>query len=99
LVFLHEPLYHPISDHSMGKLEKQVKQQAKNLTFQLKEGGVKEVFAGDTHDFSQYNDPQTNLPMVSVGAITRDRNLQLPRFAIGYVFGDGSVRVEDVEIK
>lgn len=99
LVFTHEPLYHPSSDHFMGKTDPLFKQQAQTLIYQFASAGVKEVFAGDTHDFSQYSEPQTNLPMVTVGAVTRDRNLQLPRFAVGYVFADGSVRVEDVEIK
>ncbi len=99
LVFTHEPLYHPQSDHYMGKTDPKLKVQAKNLEYQFKEAGIKEIFAGDTHDFSQYSEPETNLAMVSVGAVTRDRNLQLPRYAIGYVYEDGSVRVEDIEIK
>ncbi len=98
-VFLHEPLFHPSSDHVMGKLDSQVKQQSKSLIFQLKEAGVKKVFAGDIHYFSEYSEPETNLAMVTVGAVTKDRNPQAPRFAIGYVFEDGSVKVEDVEIK
>jgi len=51
-VFLHEPLFHPSSDHVMGKVESSLKQQARDLMYQLKAAGVKKVFAGDIHFFS-----------------------------------------------
>lgn len=98
-VFLHEPLYHPSSDHVMGKVEKSLKTQAKNISFQLKTNGVKKVFAGDSHYFSEYEEPESKLPMVTVGAVTIDRNPQAPRYAIVSVFEDGSSGVEDIEIK
>lgn len=97
--FVHEPLYHPSSDHFMGRVEKEVKKQAEVLTFQLKMAGVKEVFSGDIHYFSQYEEPVTKLPMRTIGAITTERNPQTPRFAIVSVFADGNIKVEDVEIK
>ncbi|MBI2338358.1 metallophosphoesterase, partial [Candidatus Daviesbacteria bacterium] len=81
-VFVHEPLYHPSSDHIMGKLEKGLKQQARDLMFQLKSAGVKKVFAGDAHFFSEYSEAVTGLPMVTVGAVTIERNPQVPRFAV-----------------
>jgi len=99
LAFVHEPLYHPSSDHIMGRVEPSLKDQAKKLIKMLKEGGVKKVFAGDIHFFSQYNDPETKLDMVTVGAVTTQRNPQLPRFAKVQVFEDGSTEVEDMEIK
>ncbi len=99
LAFVHEPLYHPSSDHIMGRVEPSLKDQAKKLTKMLKEGGVKKVFAGDIHFFSQYDDPETGLAMVTVGAVTTQRNPQLPRFAKVQVFEDGSTEVEDIEIK
>lgn len=98
-VFLHEPLYHPSSDHVMGRVEGRLKTQAKSLIHQLKTAGVKKVFAGDTHYFSEYEEPETKLPMVTIGAVTTDRNPQAPRFAVGYIFEDGTLKVEDVEIK
>lgn len=99
LAFVHEPLYHPSSDHVMGWVEKSLKSQATNLIFQLKEAGVKKVFSGDIHYFSEYSEPQTTLAMVTVGAITIERNPQAPRFAVVSVFEDGSTEVEDVEIR
>lgn len=98
-VFIHEPLYHPSSEHVMGWVEKKLKLQAEQLLFQLKDTGLtKKVFAGDIHYFSQYSEPKTNLPMVTVGAVTIDRNPQSPRFAVVSVFEDGSTEVEDVII-
>ncbi|MBI2017767.1 metallophosphoesterase [Candidatus Daviesbacteria bacterium] len=98
-VFLHESLYHPSSDHVMGRVQAELKKQAQNLLFSLKSAGVKTVIAGDTHYFSYYEEPQTHLPMATIGAITSERNLQTPRFGIGEVLEDGNLRVVDVEIK
>lgn len=99
LVFMHEPLYHPSSDHVMGWVEKDLKSEVGQLLFQFKDADVKEVFAGDIHFFSQYSEPKTNLEMVTIGAVTSDRNPQAPRFAVVSVLEDGKIVVEDVEIK
>lgn len=99
-VFIHEPLFHPSSEHVMGWVEKKLKLQAEQLLFQLKDTGlVKKVFAGDIHYFSQYSEPKTGLSMITIGAITSERNPQAPRFGVVSVFDDGSTKVEDVEIK
>lgn len=98
-VFVHEPLYHPSSDHFMGRVEKELKNQARDLGRILSKSAVKKVFAGDTHFFSQYEEPETHLSMVTIGAVTTERNPQAPRFAVVTVFEDGSTEVEDVEIK
>ena len=99
LLFIAQPLYHPSSDHVMGKVDKDLKKQARSLIFQSKDFGVKMIFAGDTHYFSQYTEPESKLEMMTVGALTLDRNPQAPRFAVVYVFEDASIKVEDVEIK
>lgn len=99
LIFIHEPLFHPSSDHFMGRMEPKVKQQAKSLIYQLKAAGVKLVLSGDIHFFGEYSEPETNLSMVTLGAVTSERNPQAPRYGIVWVFDDGSVKVEDVEIK
>lgn len=98
-VFIHEPLYHPSSDHYMGKVDKDLKAQAESLIYQLKQAGVKKIFAGDIHYFSEYEEPVTKLPMATVGAIVTDRNPQAPRYAIVTVFDDGRSSVDDLEIK
>ncbi|MBI2330007.1 metallophosphoesterase [Candidatus Daviesbacteria bacterium] len=105
-VFLHEPLFHPSSDHVMGKVEKNLpagrqglKTQARNLEFVFKDAGVKKVFSGDTHYSSEYKEPVTGLDMVTIGAVTIERNPQAPRFAVVSVSEDGLTKVEDIEIK
>ncbi len=98
-VFLHEPLFHPSSDHFMGRVEPKLKTQARDLISQFAKAGVKKVFAGDAHYFSEYEDPESNLSMVTIGAVTLERNLQNPRFGVVSIYDDGSTGVEDVEIK
>lgn len=99
LVFVHEPLFHPSSDHIMGRVENNLKNEAEEMIKLFKEKGVKIVFAGDIHYFTEYVEPATNLSLVTIGALTTQRNTQAPRYAIVWVFDDGSVRVEDVEIR
>lgn len=98
-VFLQEPLYHPSSDHVMGKVEDKLKVQASDLKKMFKESGVMEVFAGDLHYFTRYQDPDTGLKMTTVGALTSQRNTQAPRFAIVTVYTDVSYDIEDVEVR
>lgn len=98
-VFIHEPLFHPSSDRYMGKVEKSLKTQAESLLFQLKQAGIKKVFSGDIHYFSQYEEPVTKIPMVTIGAVTTERNPQTPRFALVTIFADGSTGIEDMEIR
>lgn len=99
LAFLHEPLYHPSSDHVMGRVTPGLKDQAKRLTAMLAGAGVKGVFAGDIHFFTQYSEPESGVPMTTLGAVASQRNVQLPRYGIVTVFDDYSYSVEDVEIK
>jgi len=99
LVFLHEPLYHPSSDRVMGKVTPELVKQSKDIIRILSDAGVKAVFAGDIHYFTNYNDPDSSLPIVTIGALASLRNAQLPRFGIVSVYEDGSWEVEDVEVK
>ena len=99
LVFLHEPLYHPSSDHYMGRVEASLKQQAQAMIYQLKQSDVKKIFAGDIHYFSEYEEPVTKVSMGTVGAIVTERNPQTPRYAIVTVYEDGKLSVDDVSIK
>lgn len=98
-VFLSTPLYHPSSDHVMGKVEAKLKDQAEHLTTVFKRANVAEVFAGDTHFFFRYIEPKNKLKMTAVGAVSRDRNLEGPRFTLVEVFSDGSYNVADMEVK
>lgn len=98
-VFAGIPLYHPSSDHVMGKTTPKLKSQSEHIINILSRAGVAEVIAGDTHYFSRYSEPESGLKMTSVGAVTSERNPQSPRFALIDVFQDGSYNVQDVEIR
>lgn len=98
-VFLHEPLSHPTADRVMGKTTPKLLPQAQKLISILAETGVSEVFAGDIHAYSRYSEEKTGLKMTTVGAVTQERNVQLPRFLLVDVFEDGSYNIEDMEIK
>lgn len=98
LAFVHEGLYHPSSDHYMGRVTESLKKQAKNLTLTLKSGGVNEVFSGDIHFFSRYTEPQLGLNMTTIGAVASARNTQAPRFALVNIYDDFEFDVKDIEI-
>lgn len=98
-VFLQEPLYHPSSDHMMGKVTPGLIKQAEEVAALLAQAKVAEVFAGDIHAFSQYDDPKSGLKMTTVGALASERNTQKPRFAIVDVFDGGGYNVRDLELK
>lgn len=97
-ILTHKPLFHPSSDHFMGKGNQVVSSQAQNLMNILKNAGVNEIFAGDTHFYTRYEESQTGLKMTTLGALTSERNAQTPRFAIVDVYQDGSYNVQDLEV-
>lgn len=99
LAFVHEPLYHPSSDHFMGRVTPELKNQAQSILQQLKRGDVHEVFYGDTHFFGRFKDPTTDIQMTTIGALTVDRNAQKPRYAMVEVFDDYQYNVTDIELK
>lgn len=98
-VFASTPLYHPSSDHVMGKVNPKLKDQADHLLSIFKNAGVDEGFFSDTHFYTRYSDPVTGLKITTVGAVTSDRNPQTPRFALVDVYQDGSYNVEETEVK
>lgn len=98
-LFVSIPLFHPSSDHIMGKTEPKLKKQAEEIINLAKENNVAEVIAGDTHFSSAYIEPRTSLKMTVVGALTSTRNLQSPRFTIVDVYENGSYNIQDIEIK
>ncbi len=99
LAFLHEPLYHPSSDHFMGRVTPNLKSQAQKINQLLQKGGVKEVFYGDTHFFGRYKEPSTGLRMTTIGALTAERNAQRPRYSLVEVWNDYQYNVSDIELK
>lgn len=98
-VMLSSPLYHPSSDHFMGKVTPKLIDQAEHLRKLFKDNNVAEVFAGDVHFYSRYTDPKYNLKMTVVGALVKDRNAQASRYSMVDVYTDGSYNIVDTEIK
>ena len=78
LVFAHMPFNHPTSLHIMGEGNKAGSQESKEIVKLLTTNGVEEVFAGHLHYHSVYE--LDGLKTTVVGAITSNRNLQLPNF-------------------
>lgn len=96
---MQEPLYHPSSDHFMGKTTPSLVPQAQKIADLLKNAGVAEVITGDVHFFTQYTDPRTSLKMTTVGAVSEARNTQSPRFVLVDVYEGGTYNIQDLEIK
>ncbi|MFH0936724.1 MAG: metallophosphoesterase [Candidatus Daviesbacteria bacterium] len=99
LVFAHEPLSHPTSDRVMGKDNQKLADQIAEVLAVLKSGSVTGVFAGNIHAFSQYQDTKSGLKMVTVGAVSGERNVQSPRFLLVDLYENGGYNVKDLEIK
>ena len=97
-VFAPTPLFHPSSDHVMGKVTPKLTSQAEHLATTFKRGGVNLVFSADTHFYSKFTEPKNELDMMTVGAVTSDRNAQAPRFAVVEVLEDGDYNIVETEI-
>lgn len=93
------PLYHPSSDHVLGKVNSKFKTQADELINLFKQNNIAHLFSGDTHFYSSYVEPRSSLRMTTVGAITSTRNAQAPRFAMVDVYESGEYTITDSEIK
>lgn len=98
-IFAPTPFFHPSSDHVMGKVTPKLSSQAEHLMTTFKRFGVDLVFSSDTHFFSKYSEPKNELDMITVGAVTSEKNPQAPRFAIVDILEDGSYNIREVEIK
>ncbi|MFH1840729.1 MAG: metallophosphoesterase [Candidatus Shapirobacteria bacterium] len=72
LVFVHEPPYHPTSDHIMEPAK------ALKLLKLLKNNQAKTIFTGHLHYNMEYE--FNGLRTIISGALGRERNLQSPRF-------------------
>jgi hypothetical protein len=98
-VALATPLFHPSSDHVMGKVTPRLKNQADHLISIFKKNGVEEVFAADTHYFTRYVEPTMELKMTTLGAVTSDRNPQTPRYVLVEVYENGSYKVKETPLQ
>lgn len=101
-IFMHLPIFHPTSPRTIwekGGNNLAVKEQAQEVINLLKGKGILATFAGDHHFSSNYTEPQSGVKMYIVGATTRERNLQKPRFDLVTVYNDNSFEVEEVVIE
>ena len=98
-VFAPTPLYHPSSDHVMGKVTPKLASQAEHLATTFKRANVDMVFSADTHFYSKFTEPKNELNMMTVGAVTSERNPQAPRFAMVEVLEDGNFNIVETEIR
>lgn len=102
LVFMHLPIYHPTSPRTIWEKEgnnSTVKGQADEVINLLTGSDVIAVFAGDHHFSSSYTEPKSGVKMYVVGAVTRERNLQKPRFDMVTVYKDNSFEVKEMVIE
>ncbi|MBI2620967.1 metallophosphoesterase family protein [candidate division WWE3 bacterium] len=102
-VLLSQPLYHPSNDRIMGVVDGEevpdVRKQARELLEMIRKTDVRAVIAGDHHASSVSTDPKkSGLTHYAVGAITRERNLQTPRFSILIMYEDETFVLTDIII-
>lgn len=89
-VFMSTPLSNPyLAFKAMGSQSQAVKDQSVQLGQLLRQYPVKVIFAGDTHTFAQYQDKESGLNIVTVGAAGSTKNL-LPLYVNVDIFTDGS---------
>src|SRR4030043_1223906 len=99
---------HPESAHIMGEQSPEVAGQAKELIALIEKENIDGFFSGDLHFFAKFstNGGSTSggkstdgVKITTIGAISKDRNFQGPRFAVVTVLDDYSWEVEDIEIR
>ncbi len=100
-VMLSQPLYHPTNSRAMGIVDGEptpvVVAQALLLLDMIRKSNVKAIIAADQHISSENADPvKSDLKHIVVGALTKARNLQTPRFSLMTVYNDKSFTTEDV---
>lgn len=98
LIFMHLPIYHPTSDRTIGdKGGNDLDRQKQSTSFLklIKDKKVIGMFSGDHHLSSSYTEPETSARIFISGAVTRERNLQTPRFSLVEIYEDYSISVKD----
>lgn len=98
LIFMHLPVYHPTSDRTIAsKAGQDAERDAQVSRFLgiIKGRNVLAMFSGDHHLSEIYTEPQTGVKIVSVGAVTRSRNLQTPRFDLVEIREDSTINIKE----
>jgi predicted phosphodiesterase len=82
-LFVHTPLY------PLGK--------DADLLDKVRKSNIKAVFAGDAHFSSETADSvRKSLKHFVIGALTKERNLQTPRFSVLRIYSGGEYNVEEI---
>ena len=92
VVAFHMPLVNNFSRHLMGEYSSATAIEASWLKDLLIKNNVRTAYSGHLHYSSDYS--IDGWETVLVGAITRDRNTESPRFTEVTLFGDGSINNE-----
>lgn len=98
LIFMHLPIYHPTSDRTIGDkggTDPERQKQTERFLNLIKGRKIIAAFSGDHHLSSSYTEPTTSVKIFISGAVTRERNLQTPRFSLVEIYSDYSIKVED----
>jgi len=94
-----QPLYNPGSNLYMGFYSKDVEEQGRVLLEKIRSSSVKVLIAGDTHFFSFYSDEyDSELTYYTLGALTRERNIQQAGFILLEIYDNGRFDVERIII-
>lgn len=86
LAVMHMPLNNNFSKHLMGENNTKVTVEARNLLKLLVDNGVRQIEAGHLHYASSYE--LEGIRTDIVGAISRERNTQSPRYTELVIRGD-----------
>ncbi|MDQ3239543.1 MAG: metallophosphoesterase [bacterium] len=104
VIVSHKAIYNPLTLHKMGyineKENKLVLEQALKIQSIVKNATNQNVTLvnGDLHSFSKYKFLDTLHLVFNIGAITKFKNFQNPRYAVLKHLLDGTVIVEDKQI-
>ena len=89
IVVMHMPLHNTFSKHVMGEYGEQTVEEAKWLKQKLLENNVKMGFSGHLHYSSHYE--IDGWETVLVGAISEDRNVEVPKYTEVILGSDGGL--------
>ncbi len=105
IIFSHKAIYHPLTIHRMGFINEikneKVYEQAEDIlkSINSKKGSKITLFSGDLHSFSKYSVDTDNYEAYSIGALTKTKNFQSPRYSLVYIGTDGTVTVKDIPLQ
>jgi predicted phosphodiesterase len=86
LAVMHLPLNNPYTAHIMGEYSPEVATEAARLVKILKENNVRQIEAGHLHMATSYEIDGIRTDLV--GAVSKERNVETPRFTQLTVTGD-----------